>query len=108
MGPPVTTGVPGTMDVYLTLDAEPAAESSPPRSSECYTEPIVSRLPISAFHSFQPSPEADLVKIVLLLDFTMHGSSCANNGKDALDTPSFPSPFLTLCHQVPHFLPLLS
>eukprot|EP00959_Pyramimonas_sp_CCMP1952_P052418 1095804-Pyramimonas_sp.AAC.1 len=25
------------------------------------------------------------------------GSSCANNDEDALNTPSFPSPFLTLC-----------
>eukprot|EP00959_Pyramimonas_sp_CCMP1952_P126512 2646087-Pyramimonas_sp.AAC.1 len=36
---------------------------------------------------------------------SLYGSSCANNGKDALNTPSFSSPVLTLC-PVPHFLPL--
>eukprot|EP00959_Pyramimonas_sp_CCMP1952_P256598 5360229-Pyramimonas_sp.AAC.1 len=41
-------------------------------------------------------------------DITLfHGSSCANNGKDALNTPIFPSPFLNPC-PVPHFHPLLS
>eukprot|EP00976_Prorocentrum_cordatum_P116977 1196237-Prorocentrum_minimum.AAC.4 len=38
---------------------------------------------------------------------SFYGSSYANDGKGALNTPSFPSPFLALC-PVPHFLPPLS
>eukprot|EP00959_Pyramimonas_sp_CCMP1952_P128747 2692457-Pyramimonas_sp.AAC.1 len=36
---------------------------------------------------------------------SFYGSSCANNGKDAPNTLSFPSPFLNPCRPLPRFLP---
>eukprot|EP00959_Pyramimonas_sp_CCMP1952_P164098 3430859-Pyramimonas_sp.AAC.2 len=52
-----------------------------------------------------PSDEGIGHTITTIASF--YGSSCANHGKGALNTPSFPSPFLTLC-PAPHFLPLVS
>ena len=49
------------MDVYLTIDAERSTMSTG-ALSKYYTEPLVSRLPISAFHSFQRAKEADEVR----------------------------------------------
>jgi hypothetical protein len=77
VGTPVTTGVSGTMDVYLGIDAE--VES--PLAESCYTEPHVVRLPLSAFHSYLPSPEAKEVSISLLPALCLSLRTCVNPKK---------------------------